>query len=113
MIALWIVPAYLAVAAYTGGLLYHRTGLDQPPQNSGYYSLRESDQQAKRWSGTVLGALFWPLAVVAVIAYRRAQLATVRPVVEQEVARALDVEKAQRDVRVARLEQQLGLGGDL
>ena len=109
MTALLIVLGYLVVAAYTGGLLYHRTGLDQPLED-GYRTLRESDQQTKRWFATCLGALFWPLAVFAAIGYRRAQLATVRPMVEKEVARALDVEKAQRDERVARLEQQLGIG---
>jgi len=110
MTALWIVLGYLVVAAYTGGRLYHRTGLDQPRTRSGYY---DGDMWAgeRKWAGTILGSIFWPVAAIAVLGYRRAQLATVRPVVEQEVARALDAEKAQRDARVARLERQLGLDG--
>jgi hypothetical protein len=107
--ALLVVLGYLVVAAYTGGLLYHRTGLDQPRTRDRYYD-GDLWQGERKWAGTILGGIFWPVAVIAVLGYRRALAATVRPVVEKEVARALDVEKAQRNERVARLEKQLGLG---
>lgn len=110
MIVLLIVLGYLVVAAYAGGRLYHRTGLDQPRDRRGYY---DGDMWAgeRKWAGTILGGVFWPLAIIAILGYRRAQLTTIRPVVEREVQRALDAERAQRDARVTRLEKQLGWGG--
>ena len=111
MTALLVVLAYLATAAYAGGRLYHQTGLDQPLKLDYRGEPSTFQYRGRPWTFTIFGGLFWPFAIFAVLGYRRAQLATVRPVVEQEVARALDAEKSQRDARVARLERQLGLDG--